>query len=295
MKLLITGGSGQLGTELVRQLKQGYSVLGNIPEILMGAEILSPSRKELDICDKDAVTEYISLNKPDTVIHCAAMSDVEGCEDAYELCGLVNGTAVSYIASACDAVRAKLVFLSSDYVFLGDKGEAYLPDDLCAPLSAYGRGKRLGEINALKNCSRTFVVRTSWLYGFTGKNFVRTILRKAASGGEIKVVNDQCGSPTNAEDLAFHIFKLAVTEDYGIYHCTGKGVCSWYDFAKEIVTLSGKKCSVLPCLSSEYKQKAKRPSCSSLDNGTLDKAVGNEMRFWKDALNDYIQRLEDFF
>lgn len=293
MKLLITGGSGQLGTELIMQLKQGRSVLGKIPEALSGAEVLSPSRKELDICDEAAVKQYISDSNPDAVIHCAAMSDVDGCEDTPELGELVNGVAVSYIASACEAVGSKLVFLSSDYVFSGDKGEAYQTDDICAPLSAYGRSKRLGEINSLNSCSHSFVVRTSWLYGLNGKNFVKTILRNAASASEIKVVNDQLGSPTNAEDLAYHILKLVVTDEYGIYHCTGTGVCSWYDFAKEIVMLSGSHCSVLPCLSSQYKRKAKRPAYSALDNSALNRIVGNEMRYWKDALKDYVQRLEE--
>lgn len=293
MKLFITGGSGQLGTELIRQLKNGGSVLGAVPLPLIGAEVLAPSRKELDICDKESVEQFISANKPDAVIHCAAMSDVEGCEDTPELCAKVNGTALSYIAAACESAGAKLVFLSSDYVFSGDKAQPYLPDDLCAPLSVYGRSKRLGEINAQTFCTRTFIVRTSWLYGTHGKNFVKTILRKSASAKEIKVVSDQSGCPTNAEDLAHHVLKLTATELYGVYHCTGKGVCSWYDFAREIVRLSGTECRVLPCDSGDYPQKAERPRYSALDNSTLDNAVGNEMRYWKDALEDYIRRTEE--
>lgn len=293
MKLLITGGSGQLGTELLRQLSCGGSVLGSIPEALKGAGVLAPSRAELDICDEAAVKAFIAVNRPDAVIHCAAMSDVEGCEDVPELCGKVNGTAMSYIAGACEEIGAKLVFLSSDYVFSGDKETPYFTDDLCAPLSVYGKSKRLGEINALTFCKRTFVIRTSWLYGVHGKNFVKTIARRAASADEIRVVDDQSGSPTNAEDLAHHVLKLTATELYGTYHCTGKGVCSWYDFAREIVRLTGAGCRVIPCSSGEYPQKAQRPHYSALDNSLLDKAVGNEMRNWKDALKDYMERSEE--
>lgn len=292
MKLLITGGSGQLGTELLRQLSCGGSVLGSIPEALKGAGVLAPSRAELDICDEAAVAEYLSECVPDVVLHCAAMSDVEGSEDQPERCVLVNGTAVGYMAKACEVVGAKLVFVSSDYVFSGDKCEPYKPDDLCAPLSVYGKSKRLGELCALEGCSRTFVVRTSWLYGFSGKNFVKTIMRKAASAVEINVVNDQLGSPTNVEDLACHLLKLAVTDKYGIYHCTGKGVCSWYDLASEIVRQSEAECTVKPCSSAEYPQKATRPKYSAMDNSSLDQAVGNQMRNWKEALADYIQRWE---
>lgn len=294
MKLLITGGTGQLGSELLRQLRQGGSVPGNIPAAMYGAETLSPPRVELDICEEMAVSRYISENRPDAVIHCAAMSDVEGCEDTPELCEKVNGTAVAYIARACEEVGAKLVFLSSDYVFPGDKGAPYQPDDPCAPLSVYGKSKRLGELNALKYCTRTLVVRTSWLYGFHGRNFVRTILRRADTAAEIRVVDDQLGSPTNAEDLAAHLLKLVATDKSGIYHCTGKGVCSWYDLAKEAVRLSGKQCEVRPCKTPEYPQKAKRPAYSALDNTALDLAVGNEMREWKEALRDFLTRWEEF-
>lgn len=293
MKLLITGGSGQLGTEIIRQISGGVSTLGAVPQSLIGAEILAPPRNELDICDEMSVRQYISDNKPDAVIHCAAMSDVEGCEDTPELCGRVNGTAVSYVASSCEDAGAKLILLSSDYVFSGDSQTPYLTDDLCAPLSVYGKSKRLGEINALTFCTRAFIIRTAWLYGVHGKNFVKTIVRKAAAEKEIMVVSDQIGCPTNAEELAYHILKLTATELYGTYHCTGKGICSWYDFAKEIVRLSGSECTVLPCASSDYPQKAQRPHYSVLDNSKLDRAVGNEMRYWKDALKDYMERTEE--
>ena len=293
MKLLITGGSGQLGTEIIKQLMCGKCCLGLLPGELAGAEILSPSRSELDICNRSAVTKYISDNKPDAVIHCAAVTNVDGCEDMPDLCNEVNGASVAYIGSACENIGAKLVYLSTDYVFSGDNQEPYKTDDECDPASAYGKSKRLGEINALKYCSRSFIVRASWIYGLKGKNFVKTIIRKASSAAEINVVDDQRGSPTNAEDLAFHILKLVVTEKYGIYQCTGTGICSWYEFAKEIVAQRGLDCIVLPCSSSQYPQKAKRPLYSAMDNSSIDNAVGNEMRCWKDALKDYIQRLEE--
>jgi len=162
------------------------------------------------------------------------------------------------------------------------------------PQTAYGRSKRLGEENALNCCSRTFVVRTAWLYGFHGKNFVKAILQKASESELVQVVSDQYGNPTNAEDLTRHMLTLAATERYGIYHCTGKGVCSWYEFAQTIVTLAGLTCQVRPCTSAEYPQKAKRPSYSALDHSSIQAAIGDNMRPWREALKDYISRLEEF-
>ena len=293
MKVFITGSNGQLGTELQHQLSTGQSVIGFIPKKLCDAEVLAVDIDTLNICDAQATQKYIQQFLPDVVIHCAAMTNVDGCEDCAEQAEQVNGEAIIYLAQACEAVSAKLIALSTDYVFSGDKGSAYLETDLCDPKSVYGRTKYMGEQYAQKYCSRTFIVRTAWLYGLHGHNFVKTILSKGSKLGELHVVNDQYGSPTNAEDLAYHILKLAVTDKYGIYHCTGNGACTWYDFACEIIAYSKTDCSVLPCTSQEYPQKAKRPAYSVLCHNSLEKAVGDEMRPWKDALHDYINRLEE--
>lgn len=293
MKLFITGSNGQLGTELLRQIRAGESILGKLPGIYAAAELFYPEIDTLDICDEAEISAYIKEIQPDIVFHCAAMTNVDGCEDVPAQAELVNGTAVKYIARACEAVESKLMLVSTDYVFSGDKGSPYTVDEGCEPQTAYGHSKRFGELNAMDCCSRTFVVRTAWLYGFHGKNFVKTILRKAKEKDTIQVVNDQCGSPTNAEDLAYHMLRLAATERYGIYHCTGTGVCSWYEFAREIVGLAGLPCQVRPCASAEYPQKAKRPAYSALDHGALQTVIGDRMRPWKEALRDYIERLEE--
>lgn len=293
MRLFITGSNGQLGAELLRQLRAGGSILGALPDVFAKAELFYPEIDTINICDEAVIDAYIREIQPDLVLHCAAMTNVDGCEDVPEQAEFVNGTAVKYIAKACEAVGAKLMLVSTDYVFSGDKGSPYTADDIPEPRTAYGRGKRLGELNAMEHCSRAFIVRTAWLYGFHGKNFVKTILNKAKETDTLQVVADQYGSPTNAEDLAYHMLMLAATERYGIYHCTGTGVCNWYEFAREIVRLAGLKCQVNPCTSEEYPQKAKRPACSALDHSTLQAAVGDKMRPWKEALRDYINRLEE--
>ena len=164
--------------------------------------------------------------------------------------------------------------------------------DLTAPYSVYGKTKLLGENYVREFCSKYYIVRTAWLYGYVGHNFVYTMRRLGKEKDSINVVNDQIGNPTHANDLAYHILKLIETDEYGVYHCTGKGECSWYDFAKMIIELSGEKCTVNPCTSEEYKTPAKRPEYSSLDNMMLRNTVGDEMRNWQDAIKSFIENLK---
>ncbi len=288
MNLFITGGNGQLGSELKRQLQLGSSVLGSIPPEYRDATLLAPTHRELDICDEASVKKAIRCFHPGIVVHCAAITDVNGSESYPELVKKVNGQAVRYIAEACDQVGAKLVYISTDYVFSGEKGTPYREDDVCDPRTAYGKGKLLGELNAVRYCQRTFVVRSAWLYSRYRNNFVKTILNKSKGTDEIKVVNDQYGNPTNAEDLVWHLLKLAATDQYGTYHCTGKGICSWFDFAQAIVEEAGIDCRVLPCTSKDYPQAAIRPAYSALDHSRLEAAIGDEMRPWREALKDFI-------
>ena len=297
MKILITGASGQLGTELQRQLKEGGSSLGPLPERLKNATVLSTDVPELDITDRTATIAFVRRHQPDTIISCAAFTNVDGCETNLDAAFKVNAMGASHLAQAAERVGARLIHVSTDYVFSGE-GDAPL-DESCpiGPVSAYGRTKALGEEYVRCFCHRFFIVRTAWLYGYNGKNFVKTMVNAGKKFGKLEVVNDQLGNPTNAEDLAHHILKLAVSHDYGVYHCTGEGVCSWYDFAKEIIRLAGVDAEVSPCTSAEYAAKhpaaAKRPAWSALENRMLACTVGNEMRPWQDALKCYFDHWDD--
>lgn len=293
MKFLITGSHGQLGNELTKMLSTGKSEIGDIPAACLGAEVVAVDVDTLDITDTDAVIAFVCEHKPDVIINCAAMTNVDGCETEVKLAYSVNADGVRNLAVAAEKINAKFINVSTDYVFAGNGNKPYMEWDLCAPNTVYGKSKRLGEEYTLHFCKRSFVVRTSWLYGYIGKNFVKTIRRVAKANDEIKVVCDQRGNPTNANDLAHHILKLAVTEKYGIYHCTGEGECSWHDFAAKIVELSGINCNVKACTTEEYGNKTPRPAYSSLSKLALDCAAGNQMRNWEDALKQYIENVED--
>ena len=293
MKIMITGCKGQLGNELQTIIKNKRSEIGPVPEGVVGAEVIPVDIEDLDITDASAVLKFVGSHKPDVIINCAAMTNVDGCETNYETAFKVNAAGVRNLACAAESIGAKLIHVSTDYVFAGDGKKPYIEWDIVNPQSVYGASKALGEKYALSFCKRTFIVRTAWLYGYVGKNFVKTVRRVIREKGAITVVNDQLGNPTNANDLAHHLLKLAVTEDYGIYHCTGKGECSWYDFAVKIAEYSGMPGTVSPCTTAEYSSPTKRPAYSSLRNLALECGVGDEMRDWQIALKEYISKVED--
>ncbi len=293
MKIMITGCRGQLGTELQNQLRDERCELGPLPERLRNTTVIPVDIDELDITDREATIAYIRRHQPDTVINCAAFTNVNGCETNRDAAYRVNALGPRNLALACDKVNARLIHVSTDYVFSGAPNGG-IPLDECAlpaPVSAYGATKLLGEQYVRDFCRRHFIVRTAWLYGYNGKNFVKTMVNLAKTHDTITVVNDQLGNPTNAVDLAYHLLKLAVSHDYGTYHCTCNGVCSWYDFAAEIIRLSGLPCTVKPCTSAEYAaahpESANRPAWSALDNRALRCSVGDEMRDWKDAIQAF--------
>lgn len=293
MNILITGSKGQLGNQLCEILKKGRSQLGEIPQELKNCTVTAVDVDELDITDAKAVEELIARVKPDAVINCAAMTNVNGCEEMLEISMKVNAIGPRNLAASCQKHGAKLVHVSTDYVFGGTGNVPYTEWDMCNPQSIYGKSKHLGELYVKEQCSKYFIVRTAWLYGDVGGNFVRTMIKLAATHDEIRVVNDQRGNPTYCEDLAHHILKLIVTNEYGVYHCTGEGECSWYDFAVKIMEDFGLNCKVKPCTTEEYPTPAKRPEYSSLRNLMLECTVGNEMRDWKEALLAYSKKISE--
>ena len=297
MKILVTGAHGQLGCELRRCIETMSAEIGPIPEEYAGAQVDYVDRDVLDISSASAVDSHVGGAGYDLVINCAAFTNVDGCEVDEDAAYAVNAIGAENLAKAAEGAGAKLIHLSTDYVFPGtDPGERIEADEV-APISAYGRTKLEGELAVEGACSKAFIVRTAWLYGYVGKNFVKTMRRLGATHDSITVVDDQLGNPTSANDLAYEILKLALTDDYGVYHCTNNGTCSWADFAKAIMAGSGLDCEVVPVTSVQYKQanpqSADRPAFSSLRNKHLEDTIGDEMRPWQDALDEYLKRLPE--
>lgn len=292
MKILITGSKGQLGNELKDIINKGYSEIGKVSECIKNSQVFDFDVDKLDITDLKSVKNVLNTIKPDVVINCAAATNVDGCESDEDFAFKVNSLGPRNLAMVCEEIGARLVQVSTDYVFSGVGEKPLTEYDLTAPYSVYGKTKLLGENYVREFCSKYYIVRTAWLYGYVGHNFVYTMRRLGKEKDSINVVNDQIGNPTHANDLAYHILKLIETDEYGIYHCTGKGECSWYDFAKMIIELSGEECIVNPCTSEEYKTSAKRPEYSSLDNMMLRNTVGDEMRNWQDAIKSFIENLK---
>ena len=296
MKILITGSNGQLGNELQKIVSTGKAEIGSVSEEIKNAEVFAMDVDTLDITNLEQVKKVLNEVKPDVVINCAAATNVDGCEANQDLAFKINSLGPRNLAMVAEELGAKIVQVSTDYVFSG-VGETPLKEsDLVAPVSVYGKTKLLGEEFVRDFSSKYYIVRTAWLYGYVGHNFVYTMMKLGKDRDTLNVVNDQLGNPTHANDLAYHILKLIQTEEYGVYHCTGKGECSWYNFASEIMKLSGRNCTVNPCTSEEYKSmypnSADRPAYSSLDNMMLRCTIGDEMRDWKDALKTFMDNVE---
>lgn len=296
MKILITGSNGQLGNELQKIVATGKAEIGAVSEEIKNAEVFAMDVDTLDITNLEQAKKVLNEVKPDVVINCAAATNVDGCEANQDLAFKINSLGPRNLAMVAEELGAKIVQVSTDYVFSG-VGETPLKEsDLVAPVSVYGKTKLLGEEFVRDFSSKYYIVRTAWLYGYVGHNFVYTMMKLGKDRDTLSVVNDQLGNPTHANDLAYHILKLIQTEEYGVYHCTGKGECSWYDFASEIMKLSRRNCTVNPCTSAEYKSmypnSADRPAYSSLDNMMLRCTIGDEMRDWKDALKTFMDNVE---
>ncbi|MGL5066569.1 MAG: dTDP-4-dehydrorhamnose reductase [Sarcina sp.] len=291
MKILITGSNGQLGNELQDIIRKGYSEIGEVSEKIANAEVIAVDVDKFNITNELQVKEFIIEEKPDVVINCAAYTNVDKCEECKNIAHEINAVGPKHLAQACEVVGAKFVQVSTDYVFEGTGNIPFTEDSNLNPQSEYGKTKLEGENFTKEFCSRHFIVRTAWLYGYVGNNFVYTMRNLGESKESLMVVDDQRGNPTHANDLAYHILRMIETENYGVYHCTGKGECSWYDFAAEIMKLSNLNCNVNPCTTEEFPRPAKRPEYSSLDNKMLRETIGDDMREWKEALKSFIEKV----
>ncbi len=296
MKILITGANGQLGNELRRLLETGEAEIGAIPAEYGGAEVVYTDSDILDITDAEAVRAFMTNQGFNLVINCAAMTNVDGCETNEELATLVNRQGAVNLAEAAAEYDIPIIHVSTDYVFPGTQSGERVETDEVAPLSAYGRTKLAGEKGVASANPKHHIVRTAWLYGYVGKNFAKTMMKLAENHDQVTVVDDQIGNPTSANDLAYEILKIALTDDYGIWHVTNEGICSWADFAEAV--LEGTNCKVVRCTSEEYKaahpESASRPAFSALKNKHLEDTIGNEMRPWQEALESYLKNLSKY-
>lgn len=279
LKFMVTGANGQLGHDVVIKLKE------------MNVDFVAPVREELDITKQEQVMSYIRKEKPDIIIHCAAYTAVDKAEDEKEICYEVNVQGTRFIIEAAKEINAKVVYISTDYVFDGLGLEAQSEDKETNPVNYYGYTKEQGEKIVRELIAKHFIVRTSWVYGLNGNNFVKTMLKLAESRKEINVVSDQVGAPTYTKDLAEFIADLVQTNDYGTYHGVNEGFCSWYEFAKSIFEKSGIKIIINPITTEDYPTKAKRPLNSRLSKDNIDIAGLRRLPNWEDALSRYIKEL----
>lgn len=280
MKVLVTGVKGQLGYDVIRHLK------------MRGIECKGVDIEDFDLTDEAAVRNAVIAYAPDAVVHCAAFTAVDKAEEMQEVCRAVNVDGTRNVALACKEIGAKMVYLSTDYVFDGKGEQFFEPDDPKAPVNFYGLTKLKGEEEVTSLLSKYFIVRISWVFGLNGNNFVKTMLRLGAERDVINVVCDQIGSPTYTYDLASLLCDMIETEKYGIYHATNEGICAWSDFAAAIMKEGGRKARINPIPSSEYPSRAARPYNSRMSKEKLVEAGFAKLPSWQDALTRYIKELE---
>lgn len=280
MKVLVTGAAGQLGQDVMTALAA------------RGHEAIGIDRAEADITDEAQVTEVITAAKPDAVIHCAAYTAVDRAEEETALCTRINADGTRFIARAAQRCGAKLVYISTDYVFDGSGDTPFLPTDATGPLNVYGQTKLQGEKAARAECTRTFVVRTSWVFGAHGNNFVKTMRRLGTERETVSVVCDEVGAPTYTPDLAALLCEMIESEAYGIYHATNEGVCTRNELAQAVMETFGLPCRVEPITGDQYPTAAARPHNSRLSKDCLEQAGFSRLPDWKNALARYAAEVE---
>lgn len=288
-KILVTGGNGQLGKEL-----REFSSLHT------GLDFVFLSREDLPIEQFELVRNYFNALKPGYCINCAAYTAVDKAESEEDLAFLINGEAVGVLAAVCKEHNTKFVHISTDYVFNGEATYPYTENFPTDPINVYGASKLEGEKQAMELNPDSIIIRTSWLYSSFGKNFVKTMMKLMNEKDEIKVIKDQLGSPTNAEDLAETIFNVIANchlqiynWEPGIYNFSNKGIITWYDFAKAIKEIINSPCSIKPISTAEYPTPAKRPAYSVLDKTKIQKTFGVQLKDWKKSLAICIEKIEN--
>lgn len=280
MKVLVTGVKGQLGYDVVKELeKRGYQPIG-------------VDRDEMDLMDNTTIRSVIMNLKPEAIVHCAAHTAVDKAEEEVEVCYQINAESVKVIAECAKELDIKLIYISTDYVFDGTKEGEYTETDIPNPINVYGASKLKGEQYVQDLLEKYYIVRISWVFGFNGNNFIKTMLRLGKQLDELNVINDQVGSPTYTADLAPLLVDMIETEKYGIYHASNEGTCSWYEFAKEIFKQSGIDVKVNPITTDRYPTKAKRPMNSKMSKEKLTAKGYCLLSNWKEALAHYLEILQ---
>lgn len=277
MKVLVTGVNGQLGYDVVKELKK------------RGHQAVGVDRKEMDLTSTEQIKECIETVNPEAIIHCAAYTAVDKAEDEEELCRRVNTIATKEIAECAKKLDIPMIYISTDYVFDGTKDGEYTEEDTPNPINVYGKTKHEGEVYVQELLEKYYIVRISWVFGENGNNFIDTMLRLAKDRDEINVINDQVGSPTYTKDLALLLVDMIETDKYGIYHATNKGYCTWYEFAKEIFRIADIDIKVNKINTSEYPTNAIRPMNSRMSKKKLKNMKFITLRSWKSALEEYIR------
>ena len=277
MKVLVTGVKGQLGYDVVNEL------------VKRGVEAVGVDIDEMDITDAVSVEKVIKQASPDAVIHCAAYTAVDAAEDNVELCRKVNADGTANIAKVCKELDIKMMYISTDYVFDGQGERPWEPDDERHPLNVYGQTKYEGEVAVTDALDKYFIVRIAWVFGVNGKNFIKAILNKAKTVDTLTVVNDQYGSPTYTFDLARLLVDMIQSDKYGFYHATNEGICTWYEFACEIIRQAGLSTKVLPVSADRYPAKAKRPANSRMSKEKLTENGFVKLPAWQDAVKRYLE------
>ncbi len=279
MKILVTGVKGQLGYDVMKVLAA------------RGIEGIGADLEEFDITDPAQTEAFIRKSDPDSVIHCSAYTAVDRAEEDMALCYKVNGEGPKNIAAVCRELDIPMLYISTDYVFPGEGEQYYEPEDPTGPAGAYGKTKLAGEQAVQSMLEKYFIVRTSWVFGYNGNNFVKTMLRLSDTHDRLTVVSDQIGSPTYTADLAKLLVDMILTDKYGVYHATNEGICSWADFAREIFAQAGKKTVVQNVTTEEYGAKAPRPKNSRLSKEKLTENGFERLPHWKDALARYLKEI----